>query len=132
MVQMEGTYEFVSQDNFENYLKAAGVGMLTRKVILKTSPTMKIEINGKDVTTTTITSIKTIVIKFTLGEEYEADPGTGMPAKYVSTVEGDVLYSREVANPDSLATRTFTDDGMEYKTVTKGVTATRYFKRKTA
>ena len=52
------------------------VGMIKRNVIASTKPDMIIEIDGDNYTVTTITSLKTIKISFTLGKEYEADPGT--------------------------------------------------------
>ena len=50
--------------------------MIKRNVIASTKPDMIIEIDGDNYTVTTVTSLKTIKISFTLGKEYEADPGT--------------------------------------------------------
>ena len=50
--------------------------MIKRNVIASTKPDIVIEANGDNYTVTTITSLKTIKISFTLGKEYEADPGT--------------------------------------------------------
>jgi len=129
MAQINGKYNFVSQDNFEEYLKAAGVGMMQRKVIAKTSPDILVEVNGNDVSMTTVTSLKTMVFKYTLGQEYEADPGTGRSCKYITTREGDKFITKEVADPSSVATREFTSDGLVMTMTTKGVTGTRKFKR---
>ena len=54
----------------------ADVGMIKRNVIASTKPDIVIEATGDNYTVTTITSLKTIKISFTLGQEYEADPGT--------------------------------------------------------
>lgn len=129
-VNINGKYKFVSQTNFEEYLTAAGVGMLKRKVICATSPDIVVAMEDQNCTVTTITNLKTIKISFTLGKEYEADPGTDRKAVYLTTLEGNTLFTKEVANPESVATREFTDDGrLIMKMTTKGVTATRTFKK---
>jgi hypothetical protein len=51
--------------------------MLQRNVVAATKPDILIEINGDNYTVSTITSLKTIKISFTIGQQYEADPGTG-------------------------------------------------------
>merc|ERR1712079_321046 len=106
MMAVAGTYKFVSQENFEAYL-AAGVGMMKRKIICATSPDIVMEVNWDEITSTTITSLKTIKISFTLGKEYEADPGTDKKAIYITTLEGNTLVTKEVADPASVATRAF-------------------------
>ena len=59
----------------------AGVGLVKRGLIACTKPDITVEIDGDNYTVTTHTSLRTIVIKFTLGQEYEADPGTDKLAK---------------------------------------------------
>ena len=53
------------------------MGIIKRKTIASTRPDILVEVDDDNFTVTTVTSIKTIVEKFKLGEEYEADPGTG-------------------------------------------------------
>jgi len=50
--------------------------MIKRNLIAATKPDILIEADGDNYTVSTITSVKTIKISFTLGKEYEADPGT--------------------------------------------------------
>jgi len=50
-------------------------------VIAATKPDVVVEVDGDNYTFTTITTLKTIKISFTLGQEYEADPGTDRTAK---------------------------------------------------
>ncbi|CAB4057761.1 unnamed protein product [Lepeophtheirus salmonis] len=129
MVAMAGTYNFVSQDNFDKYLSASGVGTIHRMAITKSKPDIVVECSGDNYTFTTKTALKDIKISFTLGQEYECDPGTGRVAKYVTTKDGDTLITKEVSDPDSVATRKFTDDELIMTMTAKGVTGTRTFKR---
>ena len=55
--------------------------MMKRSIIAATKPDIIIENDGDNYTVTTVTSIKTIKISFTLGQQYEADPGTDKKSK---------------------------------------------------
>ncbi len=104
--------------------------MVKRKLVAATSPDILVEVNGDTYNIKTVTSVKTVEVTFTLGKEYEADPGTDRTAKYVTTLEGgDTLKTVEVANPENVATRKFTDDGLVMTVTAKGVTGSRTFKR---
>ncbi|MTJ09984.1 lipocalin/fatty-acid binding family protein [Anabaena sp. UHCC 0204] len=129
-VQIAGKYSFVSQENFEDYLKAENVGMITRTVLAKTTPDMIVEIDGDNFTITTVTNLKTIKISFTLGKEYDCDPGTNKVDKYITTLEGgDTLVTKKVEDTSSTSSTKFTSDQMIMTMTTNEVTATRTFKR---
>ena len=103
--------------------------MMKRTVITKTSPEITIEVSGDKYTITTVTSVKTITLDFTLGTPYEHDPGTGEVGKYVTTLEGNALVTKGADNGNVAAKREFTADGMVMYMYAGGVTATRTFKR---
>ena len=52
-----------------------------RNIITRTKPDITVEADGDNYTFTTHTTLKTVVIKFTLGQEYDADHGTGRVAR---------------------------------------------------
>ena len=58
-----------------------GLGMIKRKMLAGTQPNITITIDGNKCTIVTKITVKTITLSFTLGEEYEADPGTGETKK---------------------------------------------------
>ena len=100
MTQVTGNYELVSSDNFDKYMEAIGkffqfffiefpsvyshssrqsinhvnlgVGFLLRKVA-NSQKTAQVEItkNGDEYTIKTVTSVKTIEVKFKLNEEFK-------------------------------------------------------------
>jgi len=103
MVNIAGTYSFVSQNNFDAYLKAigktkvgkicrerfqfclnnVGIGTIKSALITKTSPDVTIEVTGYHFKIVTHTTMKTITVEFNLGQEYEADPGTDKLKKVI-------------------------------------------------
>ncbi len=103
--------------------------MLQRKVIVKTSPDIVVTVDGNKYKVETITSLKTMVVEFTLGSPYETDPGTGTVGKYVTSLEGDSLVTKDAGSGKVVAKREFTDAGMTMYAYADGVTATRVFKR---
>ena len=129
-VQIAGKYTFVSQENFEEYLNAEDIGMIKRNVIAKTRPDMIVEIDGDNFTVTTITTLKTIKISFTLGKEYQCDPGTDKVNNYITTLEGgDTLMTKKLDDNFSTSSMKFTDDGLIITMTAQGITAIRTFKR---
>ena len=69
------------------------VGMIKRNVIAATKPDITVEADGDSYTFTTHTALKTVKISFTLGQEYEADPGTDRVAK----VRNPIFYLKSIA-----------------------------------
>lgn len=129
-VQIAGKYTFVSQENFQDYLKVEDVGMIKRNVLASTKPDIIVEVDGDQFTITTITSLKTIKMIFTLGQEYEYDPGIDKMDTYITTLEGDnTLFTQRVDDPSATSSIQFTNDQMIMTMTTKGVTATRTFNR---
>jgi hypothetical protein len=49
---------------------------MLRSIVAATKPDIIIEVDGDHYTITTVTALKTINVSFTLGQEYETDPGT--------------------------------------------------------
>jgi len=130
MANVSGTYEVVSTDNFDEYLKAQGVNAIKRKIAAKISPKLEIVFDGTTFTQKTITSIKTTTLSFKIGEEYEQTfEETGVTKKLLCTMEGDEITVREAGKDEILAIRKFTADGMHLKMIKGDVVATRVFKR---
>ena len=65
--------------------------MIKRNVVAATKPDITIEVDGDHYTVTTHTTLKNIKIAFTLGQEYEADPGTDRVAKVRSFLRMETI-----------------------------------------
>merc|ERR1711936_1450914 len=124
-----GKYTFVSQENFDEYLKDTDFNVVKRTMFAKTKPDVVMEVNGKAFMVQTITSLKTINAEFTLDEPYENDM-TGEKQTYITSMEGNKLVTKLFSSGNVMTTREFTDSGFVQTYFGKtGVTGTRTFKK---
>uniref|UniRef100_A0A8C7DLT4 Fatty acid binding protein 7, brain, b n=1 Tax=Oncorhynchus kisutch TaxID=8019 RepID=A0A8C7DLT4_ONCKI len=65
------TWKLVDSDNFDEYMKALGVGFATRQVGNVTKPTVIIAKEGDKVVVKTQSTFKNTEISFKLGEEFD-------------------------------------------------------------
>ncbi|OQV13925.1 putative Fatty acid-binding protein, adipocyte [Hypsibius exemplaris] len=132
--QFIGNFELVSSDNFDKYMEAIGVGFLLRKVA-NSQKTAQVEItkNGDQYNIKTITSVKTIEVKFKLNEEFKEATLDGREVNTTFTVEGNVLRQtqRGIKDKDFVSTidRQITPEGFDATIKYKDVTAVRKYKR---
>merc|ERR1711939_1089913 len=66
-----GKYKLTTSENFEEFMKALGVGLVTRKLGNKSSPTVTVTEDNGEYTFKQESLVKTSEIKFKLGEEFE-------------------------------------------------------------
>merc|ERR1711897_5247 len=88
MAPITGTYTQVSSEKYEEFLKALGVGFILRKAALASTPVMTISEDGGNWTMVTKTTVKSIELKFRLGEEFEEIQRTGGTARQSSPWRG--------------------------------------------
>merc|ERR1712018_815263 len=116
MVQITGSYTRVSEEKYEDLLKALNVGFMLRKAAMASTPTMTITNDGGNWTMCTKTTMKSVELKFKLGEEFEEETTDGRKCKTTVTMEGDKLITKQKAlkagEKDATAVREFTDDGL--------------------
>ncbi|MFI5761857.1 lipocalin/fatty-acid binding family protein [Streptomyces sp. NPDC051563] len=125
-----GKYEMTSSDNFEEYLKAVGVGFATRKLAASSKPTEELTEDGNAFTLKTVTTFKTTNLAFVLGEEFieEREDGDKFPTTIVR--DGNKLVqTQKLDNVTATITRTFTADGLEATLEADGVVSKRSYKR---
>ena len=65
-----------------------GLSEELRSLILGSNPEVTVAVDGDNYTITTHTEIKDVTVSFTLGQEYEADPGTGNVGKVTNVITG--------------------------------------------
>ena len=104
MEAFTGKYVLVSAEQYDQFLKANGVGFLLRKAIPCFSPTIEIteavECLWK-VKTSTI--FKTFEIEFKLNEEFDETTPDGREVRSVVTVEDGVLVWLERSKKEGVA-----------------------------
>merc|ERR1711881_736553 len=133
MVQITGNYTQISNEGYEDFLKALGVSFLLRKAAMASTPVMTITEAGGNWTMVTKTTVKSIELKFRLGEEFEEDTTDGRHCKTVVTLEGNTMTTTQNATKagekNVVVVREFNDEGLTYKATCDGVTSTQKFKR---
>uniref|UniRef100_A0A1B6EE81 Lipocalin/cytosolic fatty-acid binding domain-containing protein n=1 Tax=Clastoptera arizonana TaxID=38151 RepID=A0A1B6EE81_9HEMI len=137
MVQIKGTYKLEKNENLDNFFAEVGMPILIRKMVLVSHPLMIIsedEDGYWKITTSTL--MKTTVLKFKLGEEYEEEmPNTDIVFKNVTTLSGNKLetISKNHKGKKTIRTYDFSDSGVVLTLLNHetGTIAKRYFKRVT-
>jgi len=111
---MKGTYERTSADKYDEFLTALGVNMLLRKAATASTPVMTVSEENGEWTIKTSTMLKSMELKFKLGEEFEEKTPDGREVKAVVTQEGDKLITVQTAKKEgeksTKMTREFFDD----------------------
>ncbi|XP_070777131.1 fatty acid binding protein 7, brain, a [Enoplosus armatus] len=113
------TWKLVDSQNFDDYMKALGVGFATRQVGNVTKPTVVISQDGDKVVVKTLSTFKNTEISSKLGEEFDETTADDRHVKSVFTMEGDKLvqvqkwdgketkFVREIKDGKLVATLTF-------------------------
>merc|ERR1712083_1286014 len=132
MVQMTGTYTRVSEGGYENFLKELNVGFMLRKAAMASTPVMTITESGGNWTMVTKTTMKSVELKFRLGEEFDETTTDGRKCATTVTMEGDSLITRQKGkdgSKDVTAERQFTDDGLTITMSCGNVSSKQVYKR---
>uniref|UniRef100_A0A8C4YJW7 Fatty acid binding protein 7 n=1 Tax=Gopherus evgoodei TaxID=1825980 RepID=A0A8C4YJW7_9SAUR len=85
------TWKLIDSQNFDEYMKALGVGFATRQVGNVTKPTVIISNEEDKVVIRTQSTFKNTEISFKLGEEFEETTPDDRNCKSVVTLDGDKL-----------------------------------------
>merc|ERR1712058_34848 len=87
MDAFKGKYERTSADKYDEFLKALDVNMLLRKAATVSTPVMEVSEEGGTWTIKTSTTLKTMELKFKLGEEFDETTPDGREVKATVTFE---------------------------------------------
>ncbi|GAB1611149.1 sodium/calcium exchanger regulatory protein 1-like [Argonauta hians] len=130
--EMAGKWILESSENFNDYMKAIGVGMATRTMANMATPVQDITVNGDQWTIKTSTTFKTTDIAFTIGKEFEETTADGRKVMTTVTIEGKTLVQDQKGSPNSTLKRELKDDGKMHMVLTvNDVVCTRIYKRVT-
>ncbi|XP_053401752.1 fatty acid-binding protein, liver-like [Mercenaria mercenaria] len=137
MAKVVGFWKLETQDdNWDEYMKAVGVGFATRQIGKRTSSWEEIK-EQDGVWTLDITStFKNAHLKFKLGEEFDEKTMDGREVKSVFNVEDHKLVhyqkSTAVGVPDSVVIRERIDDDtmtITFEAIGKNIKAIRRFSK---
>ncbi|KAM0735537.1 Sodium/calcium exchanger regulatory protein 1 [Formica fusca] len=121
-------YKLQTSENFDEYMKALGVGMVTRKMGATVSPVVELTEKDGVYTLKTTSTFKNTEIKFKLGEEFDEDTVDGRKVKSVCTLEGDKLIQVQKGDKDTTIEREFTPTEMKAIMKVDDIVCTRVYK----
>ncbi|KAI7799416.1 fatty acid binding protein 7, brain, b [Triplophysa rosa] len=125
-----GTWKLVSSDNFDEYLKAIGVGFAIRQAAGALKPTLIISKQGDKVICKTQSTFKNSEISFRLGEEFDETTADGRQCKSTVVMDGDRFVQVQKWNgKEATYAREMKDGKMVAKLTYEGVVAVRSYEK---
>ncbi|XP_072934267.1 fatty acid-binding protein [Epargyreus clarus] len=124
-------YKMISSENFDEFMKALGVGLITRKAANAVTPTVELKQDGGSYVLVTSSTFKTTEMKFNPGEEFDEERADGAKVKSVCTFDGNNTLKHVQKSDDGLEVtyiRTFGPEEMKAVMTAKDVTCTRVYK----
>ncbi|KAG7198618.1 hypothetical protein KM043_005978 [Ampulex compressa] len=121
-------YKLFSSENFDEFMKALGVGMVIRKMGSSVSPVVELTENDGTYTLKTTSPFKSSEIKFKLGEEFEEETPDGRKVKSVCTLDGDKLVQVQKGEKETTIEREFTPTEMKAVMKVDDIVCTRVYK----
>merc|ERR1739848_388271 len=97
MEALKGQWVRDSADNYDKLLKELAVNRLLRKAAEASTPVMEITEESSEWTIKSSTTLKTVELKFKLGEKFEETTPDGREVESVSKVENDKLVIKQTA-----------------------------------
>uniref|UniRef100_A0A0N4Z5C8 FABP domain-containing protein n=1 Tax=Parastrongyloides trichosuri TaxID=131310 RepID=A0A0N4Z5C8_PARTI len=131
--QLAGVWNVHESNNFDAYLKAAGISFVTRKLASTVKPVVTITVNGNHITINSASTFKNHTTEFDLGVPYTEETIDGRKFNTTFTWEDDKLVQRQVVINDgdkpSVITRYIKDGQLYIDMECEGVTATRIYSK---
>ncbi|KAG5673443.1 hypothetical protein PVAND_003489 [Polypedilum vanderplanki] len=121
-------YTLYKSENFEEYMKALGVGFFLRKIGNNTTPTIWLEKKGDWYEFHTESTFKTTILRFKLGEEFDEETLDGREVKTIMTLDGNTLTQTQKTEKKSVITREFTETECKTVCIYGDVVSTRWYR----
>ncbi|XP_048214692.1 fatty acid-binding protein 9 [Perognathus longimembris pacificus] len=86
-----GTWNLVSSENFDEYMKELGVNFATRNVAGLVKMSVRISVNGETVTIRTESSFTDTEISFILGQEFDETTADNRKVKSIIILDSDTM-----------------------------------------
>ncbi|XP_042345676.1 fatty acid binding protein 4b [Plectropomus leopardus] len=129
--QFVGTWTLISSENFDEYMKAIGVGFATRQMGNMAKPNLVISVDDAGlVSMKSETTFKTTEIKFKLSEEFEETTADGRKTKTVITFDnGKLVQEQTWDGKKTTLEREIQDGKLTAKCIMGDVVAVRTYER---
>ncbi|XP_063079162.1 fatty acid binding protein 7, brain, b [Engraulis encrasicolus] len=124
------TWKLVDSENFDEYLKALGVGFALRQVGNVTKPTVVISHEGGKFVLKTLSTFKNTEISCKMGEEFDESTADDRHCKSLVAMEGDKLvHTQKWDGKETRFVREIKDGKMIMTMTLGGVTAVRTYEK---
>ncbi|XP_054746506.1 probable fatty acid-binding protein [Anastrepha obliqua] len=121
-------YKLEKSENFDEYMKELGIGMILRKMGNSISPTVELKKDGDNYSFTTTSTFKTTTVNFKLGEEFDEETLDGRKVKSVFTLDGNKLVQEQKGDKPSTIIREFTNSELVTTLTLNDVKSVRVYK----
>lgn len=121
-------YKMTESKNYDEYLKIFGVGYILRNVITRLVPTIKLQRNGDDYTLSESTTLRSREFTFQLGKEFMEPMMGGHKVKSIITMDVGTMKHTQFTQPQSIITRTFSQQELIITLEANNVVCTQKFK----
>jgi len=124
-----GKYVLESSENFDEFLKAIGVGFVMRNLAKVQTPTVEITESAGEYSIKTITTFKTSELNFKLDEEFEEERLDGAKVKTKVSRDGNKLVQKQFGETPCDIVREVEGDKLSTVCTVGDVVSTRIYKR---
>jgi len=125
-----GVWSMESSENFDDYMKAVGVGAIMAKLASTAKPKVTVSVSDDGTwTMKTETTFKTHTFEFKLGQEFDETTADDRKMKTTVTLDGNKLVQEQKGDIPSTILREVTGDKMLVTCKAKDVVATRHYVR---
>nr|CAD7196117.1 unnamed protein product [Timema douglasi] len=121
-------YKLVSSENFDEYMKALGVGLVTRKMGNALSPVIEMTEAGGVYTFKTSTTFRSTEITAKLGVEFDEETADGRKVKSLLTLENNKLVHVQKGEKDTTLIREFSPEQVKATMTVDDIVCTRIYK----
>ncbi|XP_034951149.1 fatty acid-binding protein, muscle [Chelonus insularis] len=121
-------YKLSTSENFDEMMKALGVGLVTRKMGASVSPVVELTEDNGLYTLKTTSTFKSSEIKFKLGEEFDEETPDGRKVKSIITLDGNKMTHIQKGQKDTHIEREFGPTEMKAVMKVDDIVCTRIYK----
>ncbi|XP_014239544.1 fatty acid-binding protein, muscle [Cimex lectularius] len=122
-------YKLAKSEKFDEYMKALGVGLMTRTVGNSVSPVVELLVEGDEYTLKSSSTFKNTVVKFKLNQEFDQETPDGRKVKATFTMEGDnKLVEVQKGDKETKIVREFSPEEVMMTLTVDDILCTRLYK----
>ncbi|GJQ77992.1 hypothetical protein Trydic_g2347 [Trypoxylus dichotomus] len=123
-------YKLTTSEKFDEYMKALGVGLVTRKMGATVSPVISLNKDGDNYVLTSNSTFKNMTTKFQPGVEFDDETADGRKVKSTITINGNILTEVQKDTNGKVTTleRTFSDNEVTIVCKVDDIVCTRVYK----